>query len=563
MTSRERAERAGAVEAPGTGARFSTQERGAALLMVMLFMVLMLILVSAMLLFTKNEILIAGLQRDGTRALECAQGGIEEAVRRLTAGHAVIPEFSVSADGADDPCLRTSVSLEPVGTPGGSSSYQEIRSEATVGLSTRRLSHLVFAVSGAIPPDIVFGFNLATQGSVDVIRGDIYSWTFVQYKNYPVCSLSGTPGCVAVSHTYAGWRIRKPLTPASTPWCATAPCGGDPERGAWFPGHRRSARDAQTFAEAIAIGSEADPRRTTPIDALLNFTCSTPGPVGTATIDGSVGWQSGDLKQDNTSLTSGTVSLYGCDADFLPYTYARETFVDADGSTNSVWFKTTLFTAWYNKYWIFDNDAADDGTAQTCCQGSYRKRYSPADGGGPDLYSNAEYGAVPPFPDFDTLEASLNQSVFASDPGHYRTGGDNITAGTTLKLGCKYPEMSCPGNVSDSSIVWLDSGRLDPADPQCNGGGSPGYYKIGANLQGYGTLIVDGDLCANGDLEWWGSVFIRGAIKRINGSVTIHGGLVVNSTVESSGNLTVDGGFGPGSFPLGPLAVQRRSWWER
>jgi hypothetical protein len=150
-----------------------------------------------------------------------------------------------------------------------------------------------------------------------------------------------------------------------------------------------------------------------------------------------------------------------------------------------------------------------------------------------------------------------------SDPGHYRTGGDNLTAGTTLKLGCKYPEMPCPGNVSDSSVIWLDNGRLDPSDPQCNGGGSPGYYRIGSNLQGYGTLIIDGDLCAQGDLEWWGSVFIRGAIKRINGSVTVHGGLMVNSTVESSGDLTIDGGFGPGSLPLGPVAVQRRTWWER
>jgi hypothetical protein len=558
---------------PGTGSAprarqaAADPERGAAFLIVMLFMVLMLILVSAMLLFTKNEVIIAGLQRDGVRALECAQAGIEEAVRRLAVPHPVIPGFDVSTDGPNDPCARTSVSLEPVGTPGGSSSYQEIRAESTVGLSTRRLSHLVLTVSASLPPDIVFGYNLATQGSVEVIRGDIYSWTFVQYKNYPVCSpldASGTLPAQCVvgpSHTYAGWRIRKPLTPPSTPWCATSPCGGEPQRGVWFPGHRRALRQGQTIADAILQGSSGDSRQNTPIESLLSFTCP-PGPAGGEMINASYGWVTGDLKQDTTGMPSGAEPLYGCDPDQLPYTYVRETFEDIDG-TKSVWFKTILFEAWFNKYWLFDDDSSDDDDPLTCCQGSFRKRYQPEDGGGPDLYSNPRFGTVPPFPDFDAIEASLNQAVFVTDPTSYRTGGDNLTGSTTLVLGCKHPEMSCPGGVSDSSVIWLDNGRIDPSDNNCSGGGTPGYYRIGSNLQGYGTLIVDGDLCAQGTLEWWGTAFIRGAIKRINGNVIIHGGLVVNSTFESLGNLTIDGGFGPGSLPLGPVSVQRRSWWER
>src|SRR3989449_8196424 len=66
--------------------RFRARDRGAALITVLLFVVLMFILITAMLTVTGNEIVIAGLQKDGMRATELAQGGIQEAIARVAIG---------------------------------------------------------------------------------------------------------------------------------------------------------------------------------------------------------------------------------------------------------------------------------------------------------------------------------------------------------------------------------------------------------------------------------------------------------------------------------------------
>src|SRR2546428_104842 len=63
--------------------RFRARDRGAALITVLLFVVLMFILITAMLTVTGNEIVIAGLQKDGMRATELAQAGIQEAIARV------------------------------------------------------------------------------------------------------------------------------------------------------------------------------------------------------------------------------------------------------------------------------------------------------------------------------------------------------------------------------------------------------------------------------------------------------------------------------------------------
>jgi len=71
-------------------------ERGAALLIVLAFMVLLLILISTMLAVGSNEAVISGLQRDGVQALEHAQAGLEEAVRRIEAGRPYSAPFTGS-----------------------------------------------------------------------------------------------------------------------------------------------------------------------------------------------------------------------------------------------------------------------------------------------------------------------------------------------------------------------------------------------------------------------------------------------------------------------------------
>src|SRR5436309_14806308 len=66
------------------------RDRGAALITVLLFVVLMFILITAMLSVTGNEVVIAGLQKDGIRATELAQAGIQEDIARLMNGRRYI-----------------------------------------------------------------------------------------------------------------------------------------------------------------------------------------------------------------------------------------------------------------------------------------------------------------------------------------------------------------------------------------------------------------------------------------------------------------------------------------
>src|SRR3989442_6210533 len=61
-------------------------ERGAALITVLLFTVLMLIPITTMLTVTGNEVLIASLHRDTVLALESAEAAVVETVRRIDAG---------------------------------------------------------------------------------------------------------------------------------------------------------------------------------------------------------------------------------------------------------------------------------------------------------------------------------------------------------------------------------------------------------------------------------------------------------------------------------------------
>src|SRR5438876_199235 len=60
--------------------RGGSRDQGAALITVLLFVVLMFILITAMLSVTGNEVVIAGLQKDGIRATELAQAGIQEVI---------------------------------------------------------------------------------------------------------------------------------------------------------------------------------------------------------------------------------------------------------------------------------------------------------------------------------------------------------------------------------------------------------------------------------------------------------------------------------------------------
>ncbi|HEY6101800.1 MAG TPA: hypothetical protein VI007_01090 [bacterium] len=557
-------------------------ERGVALITVLLAMVLMLILISAMLAVARNEVTISAFHRDSVRALELAQSALDEGVRRMQGGHTIIPGFTASVGAG-----TAHVTLQGVGAPGASSSFQEMRAEATVGRATRRLSYLVFTISNMLPPNIVFGYSLATQGSVDVTAGDLYSWTFVKYKRFPLCSSAPLPAnCDLISYTYAGWGVRG-INPNNTNWCYVRPCASSPgdadEVDKWYPGTRRTMRRGQTIAAVIntsgcsdpALDSCSDTRRNAPIETLLNFAC--PGGAPGGTVGGIGGWQASDRKQDNSGTILSTQPLYGCDSDNLAYTWVRETFDDDSTASppgqKSAWFKTVVYEDWFDRYFILDNNPADDGTPTTCCVGAYRKRTSAEQLGGHNLLTEPQYGAVPPFPDFAAMEASLNASELEA-ANRYLTGGadlrNNSAPGNTLRLGCfasdsdgnGTPDMTCPGNQSDYAVVWLDNG-----DYWFGGVGLPisttTCIPPNPGNGGHGTILIDGNLRANSKFEWFGTVFVNGIVERINGNVCIHGGLITRGTVETNGSLTVEGGTSPGSAPLGAVTVVRKAWWER
>jgi len=147
-------------------------------------MTLTFILISSMLAITGNEVVISGIQRDSTRALEHAQAGAQEAVIRIQEGRQYINGFSSSL------APNTTVSVFNRFS-GVNSAYQEIQVKSIVGRATRRINFLVFQQIITFPPNITFAASVIEQGSAEIICGDAYARTFIQYKSYP----TQAPGC--------------------------------------------------------------------------------------------------------------------------------------------------------------------------------------------------------------------------------------------------------------------------------------------------------------------------------------------------------------------------------
>ncbi len=159
-----------------------------------------------------------------------------------------------------------------------------------------------------------------------------------------------------------------------------------------------------------------------------------------------------------------------------------------------------VFEQWFDLYWQFDEG-----------QLTYVKKST--------LVDNPAYAAVPPFPEFSSVEGNYDR----------REVGGGVNSGD---FGCKAPEMVCTPPVSRPIILWLDGGN----------------WTINANVQGHGTIVVDGNLTVNGDLEYWGTSVVNGQLTLGSGNVTVHGGLVAQSTLRLAGNITAAAGTSP-TFP--------------
>ncbi|OLD39463.1 MAG: hypothetical protein AUI83_23030 [Armatimonadetes bacterium 13_1_40CM_3_65_7] len=200
--------------------RGGSRDQGAALITVLLFVVLMFILITAMLSVTGNEVVIAGLQKDGMRATELAQAGIQEAIARVMNGRPYITGFCSALSPTPACQAGTSNGVYVTITqvyPGVNAAYLQIDAVATrIGRATRHLTALVLQEVIAFPPNVTFAASVTEQGSADISCGDAYAQTFLRYKNPP------SNGCAPPQTlSITGYRISK-TTPGSVPLCYSA-----------------------------------------------------------------------------------------------------------------------------------------------------------------------------------------------------------------------------------------------------------------------------------------------------------------------------------------------------
>jgi hypothetical protein len=544
-------------------------QRGVALVTTLLFMVLMFILIAAMLTVSSNEVAISGGQRDAARALELAEGGVREAMRRIEIPHFFATNPSQECyDGnpADDQVFANSLD---VGTAtvkicrhktGPSGAILEIQSDARVNMARRRVSAMVRQVVKFIPPDILYGQNIAEQGNAaELGSGDAYSQSFIRYTNLPA-----NP----TSNSYSGWRISK-RNPGAIPACYTHAdcvadaltdgnnCATDPSsdpRCRWYAGQRIS-----TYV-TVAPGPDLDGKKAL-CDGSGNPTFANPFlPAGAIRAD--------DPTQ--TGVAANTVPTYGFMRDDpdaagpvpaqavtsalpcgLVYKYEPVTFADEDNNTVTIYFKTIVYEHWFNNYWRYNTNAlawvkrngsspCPDATCLT----------APGFNQEPNLQSYPQFTAVPAFPEFEPLAQNADRGPLA--PGTINSGdfGACDDSGDAIA-------NNCEGPADRPIIVLLDSGAP-------GGAPSPGdSWTINGTLDGHGTILVNGDLVINGTFNYWGTIIVNGNLTLGSGNVTVYGGLVAKSTAYLTGNITVMAGGLVPNVPVGPATVTHLTWWER
>ena len=533
-------------------------QSGAALLMMLLFVTIMAILVTTMLTVAGNEGVISALHRDGVRAKEVAEGGLAEGLTRLRLGHPYALNSAVDCYDSDstndvfftnsltpEDTARVRVCLQAAGA-GGAGAIWEIQSNATVGVARRRLSLIALQQSGDRLPNVLYGHDCSSGGSAEIRSGDIYCQTYVKHKTAES----------AQQLTYGGWFIQKLPGSAFGPCYTrnTIPPGETETCGTrypnWWPSQRRAMYRGRPINDQLAQGTDdrilstvftyacptgAQDRTLFEIDPshpLAGLTISNLPPGGS--------WQSGDMKQDNSAMPSDE-KLYGCAKDGRPYTWVREAF-DSDDPDNVadvfMWFKTIEFEDWKNDYWIFCRAVGDPDAACTADKVLTLIKNS-------TLAGDPSLGAIPPFPDFDSLDDNYNQKV---EGGGTLTGADAINWGTCVEGGDGIAN-NCDDPSSNPRIILLTGGD----------------YRINANIQAHGTILVgpNQDLEVNGTFTCWCTLIIDGSLTLGNGTVTIYGGLVARNTAELSGNITVYAGGSVSSIPVGGGPVDALSWWQR
>lgn len=512
------------------------EQRGAALLTVLLLTVLLFILVSAMLLAAGKEIFMAGLHRDGIRAEELVQSALEDILRRMQSGRPWKPGAVAEVDRCvqdGSPGIRMSLRVPQAcvtvitRVAGPSGAFLEVRAGADAGRARRKVSVALLTRNGTLVPGVLVLRSHREDPGIEIGSGVVAVQTFVRYR----------AAVSADRMTYAGWRIEHTPEASGT---GSGPCYTHAEcvtvgRPQWWPGHRRAVYAGLPLRRDPLPGNVTpDPRRP---DDVLGYACP-PGPppaqAGQAIGIEGPGFQSGDLRADldpADPLQSAVAAepLYGCTGDGLAYTWLRDALDgDEDGTPDTfLWFKVVRFDQWLTRYMCFDEGAL----SWVPCNGFH---FDPGQGD-PGL------GVVLPM---------IPIPAWAQNYDERRTGGGWFTP-ADLDLGrCTDPPL-CADMTNNRTVIALRRGTYTLLCPvTCP--------------EGHGTVIADDDLTFGGSFTYLGTIAVGGVLASSSGATTvIHGALSATLVRAAGGTLRLFPGTPVVAGAAGPVAIDRRAWWER
>jgi Tfp pilus assembly protein PilX len=163
---------------------------------------------------------------------------------------------------------------------------------------------------------------------------------------------------------------------------------------------------------------------------------------------------------------------------------------------------------------------------------------------------------VNPWPNSLNIANLINQyKQTAVSPNYSCTGTANFTSIPATYLNC--------GTQSSQTFGTYPSGL--PTEPSLGSYTSvteyiPGSVKLTSAASGSGILIVDGDLEINGGLDWYGLVLVRGKVSFTGGAgqnVNLYGAILAGEDVNATDQAQTDTFGGSINFHYDICALKR------
>lgn len=595
-------------------------------MIVLLFMVVALILITSVLAVTGNNIQIAGLHRDGVRALELAHAGLTEGWQRLEFGPHVIGIAACPGSTTFTPSIVSVLaSRESLATriclraSTGDVTTYEVQADSTVERAVRRLSLIVIVIQRNIVPDIILAKTFGTQGAGKIPDGDIYAAGAVRLKNN-ASTWPDEPG-PPPQRVFAGWYVR-PVQPDRDA-CYARPCTGlgwGVDADEVYPGTRRSVHQASIQG----------------LDILQNTCATYDGCPNQPTAPGADSWAvvSSDLAGAiNAAQTTLNVPV----ADSEKFAFSGVVQIDSEriafsGRTGAVLTGLTRgaggttaasHTAGTTVYLGGPTCAvaATGGSPLTASGVRAEDPSQPADPAGADPAAKpiVSYGF-----DLDATAGSVLNAGIGSCGFPYRYFSETIDAKTRYFKMIVYehwkqtyfdtstysdtPQFAAippfpagsfftdaltprttvtapPSTLNNGSNIDIGCPSPVPAGTTCTAGSTPGVprivfltgpagttWRFEGSLAGYGTLVIEGDLDIRGTIDYKGTIFVRdpdgnpangGGTVFGTGTAKVTGGLVTQNPSSITGTLTITAGANPNPAAERQLVVIPGAMWER